>query len=223
MPSSSRYRGSQQSKQHTTIDNPPNTQHAMLEPLVRAIVEACAKQRGRSSRNIPSYVNVRTMVDLIKALGADATCSIVAWHSQGELKAQREGLLECIELALKHEVFTQKAHGTNCHYARAALRVMKEELEAELMPSATYSIFDMGWKVTVRPESGRAFFAPCPFALLPRDLLPMSAPPPQAAKLPSRCCGGAAATAARQPCNRASCHAAGRMSERVGQIKVKAP
>jgi hypothetical protein len=126
----------------TTIDNPPNTQHAMLEPLVQAIVEACAKQRGRSSRNIPSYVNVRTMVDLIKALGADATCSIVAWHSQGELKAQREGLLECIELALKHEVFTQKAHGTNWHYARAALRVMKEELEAELMPSATYSIFD---------------------------------------------------------------------------------
>eukprot|EP01047_Picozoa_sp_COSAG01_P020246 COSAG01_NODE_1147_length_11515_cov_38.979694_14_plen_151_part_01 len=80
----------------TTIDNPPNTQHVMLEPLVQAIVEACAKQRGRSNRNIPSYVNVRTMVDVIKALGADATCSIVAWHSQGELKAQREGLLECI-------------------------------------------------------------------------------------------------------------------------------
>ena len=60
------------------------------------------------------------------------------------MKAHREGLLECVELALKHEVFTQKAHGTNWHYARAALRVMKEELsiEVELEVESTYSIFD---------------------------------------------------------------------------------
>ena len=84
------------------------------------------------------------LVDLIKSLGADAPSRLLDWHSRGELKAHGEGLLECIELALKHEVFTQKAHGTNWHYARAALRVMKEELsiEVELEVESTYSIFD---------------------------------------------------------------------------------
>ena len=54
----------------TTTNDPSFSKQTTLEPLVQAIVEACAVQRGRSSRNISSYVNARTMVDLIKALGA---------------------------------------------------------------------------------------------------------------------------------------------------------
>ena len=79
---------------------------------------------------------------LVEALGSSACGCIVAWHTNAELKARREELLEHVELALTHALFREKSHGTNWHYAKAALNVVKEEMTQELLPSSTYSIFD---------------------------------------------------------------------------------
>jgi hypothetical protein len=91
---------------------------------------------------VPTYVNARTMEVLLEALGSDASICIVAWHTKAEMKAHREELLEHVELALTHALFREKRHGTNWHYAKAALNVVKEEMTQELLPSSTYSIFD---------------------------------------------------------------------------------
>ena len=70
---------------------------------------------------------------LVEALGSSACGCIVAWHTNAELKARREELLEHVELALTHALFREKSHGTNWHYAKAALNVVKEEMTQELL------------------------------------------------------------------------------------------